>query len=84
MKYPVYCVRDIKVGFQPTLMVEMNDATAVRGFSYTVNNPNGIIGFSPKDFDLFKIGVFNTDDGKFNPILPEMICSGISVFGDKE
>lgn len=83
MKYPVYCIRDSKVGFQPQLLIEQNDATAVRGFSYAINN-EGLMNYSPKDYDLFKIGEFEIETGKFESIIPENVCSGASVFEDKE
>lgn len=83
MKYPVYCIRDSKVGFQPQLLIEQNDATAVRGFSYAVNN-EGLMNYSPKDYDLFKIGEFEIETGKFESIIPENVCSGVSVFEEKE
>lgn len=82
MKYPVYCIRDNKVGFQPQLLVEQNDATAVRGFSYAIN-AEGMMNYSPTDFELFKIGEFEVDTGKFDSIIPVNVCSGVSVIGDK-
>lgn len=84
MKYPLYCVRDNKVGFQPQILVEQNDASAVRGFSFAINNPQGIMNYSPTDFDLFKIGDFDVDTGKIESCVPENVCSGYSVFTEKE
>ena len=71
MKYPLYCIRDIKVGFQPQILVEQNDATAVRGFSFAVNNPEGLMNYSPADFELFKIGEFEVETGKIIPCVPQ-------------
>lgn len=83
MKYPVYCVRDNKVGFQPQLLVEQNDATALRGFAYAVN-AEGIMNYSPSDYDLYKIGEMETDNGVFKSLkVPELIASGSSVFTEK-
>lgn len=82
MKYPIYAVRDIKVGFnQP--MTDINDNTAERNFAYAVNNPaNGIMNFVPKDYDLYKIGSFDTETGLIeSEKVPVLICSGDSVFG---
>ena len=84
MIYPVYCVRDVKVGFQPQMLVEQNDASAIRGFSYAVNN-EGLMNYSPSDFDLYRIGRFDTDKGIFEAVtVPELVASGASVFGDKK
>lgn len=81
MKYPVYSYRDQKVGFgQP--IVDQSDAAAIRGFSFAMNNKNGIMNFSPKDFDLYKIGEFDTIKGVFIPEkVPVLIMSGSSVVG---
>lgn len=84
MKYPLYCVRDNKVGFQPQILVEQNDASAIRGFSFAIDNPQGIMNYSPADFDLFKIGDFDVDTGKIESCVPENVCSGYSVFTEKE
>ena len=83
MIYPVYCIKDNKVGFQPQLLLESNEPAAVRGFSYAVNN-NGIMNFSPKDYDLYKIGKFDSDSGKLEYEVPTLIISGSSVFGVNE
>lgn len=83
MKYPVYCIRDVKVGFRPEFLIQQNDATAIRGFSYAVNN-DGMMNFSPKDYDLYKIGEFDLETGNFQSQLPDIICSGVSVYGVKE
>lgn len=84
MIYPIYCIRDNKAGFQPQILVEQNDASAVRGFSYAINN-EGLMNYSPSDFELFKLGKIDTEKGiifSINP--PDLVVSGSSVFGDKE
>lgn len=85
MKYGVYSMRDKHVGFtEPRLF--MNDKVAVRNFAAAVNNsPAGSdLGFAPGDFDLYKIGDFESDSGAFNTGIPEFIISGSSVFGAKD
>ena len=84
MKYPVYAVRDVHVGFNSP-MTDLNDNCAIRNFTYAINNPNnGVMNFSPKDYDLYKIGDFDTDSGFItSEIVPLLICSGSSVFGSE-
>lgn len=82
MKYPVFSYRDLKVGFGMPV-VDQNEAAAVRGFSYAINGRDGIMGFSPSDFDLYKIGVFDTEKGTIEAVTPELVVSGASVFGAK-
>lgn len=79
MKYAIYSYRDVKAGFGSP-MCDISDETAIRGFSYAVNNRDGIMNFSPKDFDLYKIGTFDTVKGVITPLeIPELIVSATSV-----
>ena len=80
MKYPLYSYRDIKIGFMPP-QADTSDQTAIRGFSYAVNTKEGLMNFSPKDFDLYKVGEFDTETGQITGMMPELIVSGTSVFG---
>lgn len=84
MKKYVYAVRDNKVGFL-TPTVEDADAIAIRAFAFSVNNSGGIVGFAPSDFDLYRIGCYDTETSVISPeVPPVLICSGGSVFGVKE
>ena len=83
MKYPIFSVRDIKVGFGIPY-VEQTDASAIRGFSYTVNAREGVMNFSPKDYDLYKVGEFDTDKGVIIAAkLPTLMVSGTDVFNEE-
>lgn len=78
MKYGIYCYRDIKVGFMPP-QCDQNDQTAIRGFAYAINN-NNVMNFSPKDYDLYKVGEFDVDKGVINALkVPVLIASGVNV-----
>ena len=82
MKYGIYSYRDVKAGFMPP-QADANDFTAKRGFAYAVNN-NNIMNFSPKDYDLYKVGEFDVDNGIIIGFkVPELICSGVSVLSEK-
>lgn len=84
MKTKLYSYRDSLVGFGP-VMVENNEQTAIRGFSFAVNNASGMMGFSPKDYDLYYIGEYDTDSGYVDPApVPILVVNGMSVYGDKE
>lgn len=83
MKVPFYSIRDKLAGFgYPT--VDLNDATAKRNFAVAVNNPGvNSMSFAPGDYDLYKVGFFDTENGSILPTdtgLPEFIVSGSSVF----
>lgn len=82
MKYPLYCVRDVKQAFWSP-QIEMNDAVAVRNFSFMVNT-NNIPAFSPNDFDFYRVGEFDSQKGTIEALdVPEFVCSGSSVFNEK-
>lgn len=81
MKYPLYCIRDVKVGFgQP--QVYMSDQVARRDFAYKINQPDTLMDFVPGDFDLYQVGNFDTDNGNIESMIPTWICSGKDVYGD--
>lgn len=74
----VYSMRDIVSGQFNTPTFEVNDAYAVRSFRYAINN-NNFYKYLPADFDLFKIGEFDTEKGSIKPMDPTMLVSGLSV-----
>ena len=79
MKYPIYSYRDRLVGFgQPVL--DTNDNAAIRGFAYAVSAKDGIMNFSPMDYELYKIGEFDTDKGTIKSFdIPELIITGTNA-----
>lgn len=83
MIYPVFSYRDTKVGFMPPVC-DQSEAAAIRGFSFAINSENSIMGFSPKDFDLYQVGEFDTETGVLTSIVPVQIASGIGVFNGKK
>lgn len=79
MKLYIYCVRDNKTSFM-TPTVDQNDGSAMRNFSYAVEHTEGILSASRQDFDLYKLGSFDSDSGRIKPLtVPELIMSGSSV-----
>lgn len=72
MKKNVYTVRDLCVGYTG-IILDDNDASAIRGFKFAISNPDSMMFASPKDFSLMKIGTFDTDTGILdalpNPVL---------------
>lgn len=67
MKFGVYAVRDVKVGFQ-SISVQPNDAVAIRGFESTVINSDSVLFTHAEDFSLFKLGEFDVDSGRLIPL----------------
>lgn len=81
MIYPAYALRDIYVGFGGP-QIWQNEEVAKRDFKYKVNQEMGMMNYQPKDYSLYKIGEYNTDTGRFEPQLPELVCEGVDVVGD--
>ena len=63
MKVGIYCIRDQKaaVFYEPRLF--QREEVALRDFNQMVHNTGSVIAFSPSDFDLFRVGEFDTDTG---------------------
>lgn len=84
MLYNVYAIRDTKSQRFLQPMCDVNDATAKRGFSQAVNSENGIIGFAPKDFDLYKIAEFDDEKGKYIPLeVIELVVNGAALLFER-
>lgn len=78
MVIPVYCIRDVKVGYAAPY-VHTNNESAQRDFSYKLHN-NEVLGFSPSDYSLYRIGTFDSESGRLTPEDPEFIVEGSAVF----
>ena len=84
MIYPMYAIRDVKTTFFPP-QVAQNEEDAKRNFAMMVNNPSGVIGFSPKDFDLFYVGTFDTVKGVMEAVTPiEFVVTGSALVTNEE
>lgn len=83
MKRPVYVIRDALNGFGSPF-IDSNDFSAKRNFAFAVNNNGDTMSFSPKDYDLYKLGEFDHETGSFEILpCPLMICSATSVLTEK-
>lgn len=85
MKYIVVSMRDKHTGFMAP-QLDVNDQSAVRNFANTMQNApaESIIGFAPADFDLYKLGTFDSEKGMFDTGIPEFLANGASVIGGKD
>lgn len=77
----VYSVKDTLNGFTG-LTLDLNDDLAVRSFKFAVNN-NEVMSFSANDYDLYRLGTFNVETGKYAPLdLPQLIFRGVNAYGE--
>lgn len=75
MIYGIYSMRDKLDGYMG-LKLEGNDNVAIRNFSILVNDPSLSVSYNPDDFDLYKVGTFDSDSGELCPCVPSFISSG--------
>lgn len=80
MKRCVVSVRDHKMAsfgqpwFVPTLGV------AERAFTDDINNPESIAFKHPEDYELFHLGWFEEESGRFENLdVPTQLCTGVNV-----
>lgn len=78
MMKPMYCVRDLKIGFLPPF-TDVNDEAATRGFQYAMNKPDTLEFTNIDDYQLFKVGEYDTETGIIKPITPEFVCNAMEV-----
>lgn len=79
MRYGVYSMRDAKVGFTQ-ITLEQSDEIAIRNFAYAMRRPDTVYQEFTQDFDLYRLGYFDTEDGLLEPhIVPELLISGPSA-----
>lgn len=84
MKFGIYCVRDVKAGFQ-TPTAQVNDAVAVRGFASAVLNSDSVLFTHASDFALYKVADFDADTGRITPVdLPVELIQASAVLLQKE
>ncbi len=80
MIYPVFSIRDLKGDFYSP-RIEQNEASAVRWFAQMVNTSETTINFSPRDFQFYRIGDFDSEAGRLIPLdLPVLVSSAIDVY----
>lgn len=74
MKLGLYSIRDLKSNFAPPITISNNEV-AKRWFGTRVNE-DITMKFEPSDFDLYKVGEFDTETGEVMPIQKELLCNG--------
>lgn len=78
MKFGLYSIKDAKTGYM-TPVLEQNDAAALRNFAHAVNQADSIMHDCPNDFSLFKVALFDTDDGVAQLSVPSLIADASEV-----
>lgn len=63
MTYGIYSVKDLKTGYLPPTY-DVNDLSAKRNFEHACINPDSLFYTHYGDYQLWKIGTFNTETGE--------------------
>ena len=83
MTLNIYAIRDAKSGFMsPTF--ELNDAVAMRNFEHACLNSDSLLFSHFEDFDLYRIGAYDTDTGCISAVPHSFVCSGVSALAVKK
>lgn len=77
----VYAIRDYKVGYT-NLVVEENEAVAVRNLKLALRNPDTLFYNEPKDFALFRLGTYNTETGDIVPNEPILVAEVYNLLSE--
>lgn len=79
MMLNVYAIRDLRSGFFG-LNTEQNDYIAARNFANAIMESKGVLFTHASDFQLFRIGEFDSDNGVLKPAqLHELVSDGAEV-----
>lgn len=85
MKQKMFSVYDDKAKSYITPFFVPEKGQAVRMFTDTVNDPQTVMHKHPEDFVLFFVGVFDTEDGGIEAVVPhEVMVSAIQVKGVRD
>lgn len=76
MIFPVYSIRDNKGNSFQQLLMSANDVVVMRSLAESlVMKRDVIMAFSPKDFDLYRVGKFDMDKGQMIPESPVVLVA---------
>lgn len=78
----IYVVRDDRTCFHKPAVFD-NDSEAVRNFAVLMNS-NPVYSKFAADYRLYKVGVFDTDNGQISDCDVTLICDAYSVLFEED
>lgn len=75
MTYGIYAIKDLKSGYLAP-MTDLNDATAMRNFQNALCKKDEVMYTHGTDFELYKIGEYETDSGQITPVEKAFLLAG--------
>lgn len=79
MKHNMYAIYDTAAGMYLRPFTAIADGQAQRGFSDIIMDKDHEFGKHPEDYTLFKVGIFDDNNGEITPFVPEKIITGLAV-----
>lgn len=79
MIYGLYVIRDVKSTYG-ALMIYESDAVAARQFESDVQRSNGVLHTHYKDFNLYCLGSYNTDNATILTDTPRLVIEGVDCY----
>ena len=77
MTKKMYSIFDSKAQVYNPPFFNLTHGEAERNFSQLVSDPKSTLFLYPKDFDLYYLGEYDDNTGKFNPCPPTHMCSAV-------
>lgn len=74
-----FCLMDNKAGFFGQPFMFPSRGQAVRAIQDLVADPTTMAGKHPADFNLFEVGTWDDQTGRYTDQIPEHICSCVSL-----
>ena len=84
MKLGMYSIYDKLTGYMVP-SYQQNDEQAARAFAYDLNSPDmSLLKANSEDFQLERVGYFDTDTGEIESCKPVVVCTAAMVKKDGE
>ena len=74
MKLGIFSIKDLKSGFQQ-IFLSANEAVAMRDFGSVCNKPDTNYNQFPADYELFKVGEFDSELGISNTDITRLVSA---------
>lgn len=79
MKHNVYSIYDTASGLYSRPFFTQSDAEAIRSFTDIACDTEHPIGKHPQDYTLFRLGIFDDNDGKITDEVNSSLSNGLQA-----
>lgn len=79
MKLEIYTIRDKKTDVYNTPFFQRSVEEAMRTIADAANDERTHLAKFPDDFEIYRLGSFNDNSGKIDPVIPTFVCSVSSL-----